>query len=99
MQIKVFEMDECNWVAAATLEEAIDYYCAHVVDGEDDLCANAKESARELTPEEMDRLKHLGDDAHRREWPHADCPSFADELKEMMTAGDTFPCLFATTEI
>jgi len=86
-EIKIFAMNDCDWVAATTLEEAIEEYEAFSDFDE--------ESPRELTPEEMDQLMF-------HETDEDDSPlakkSFRVKLDEMIEAREAFPCFFASTQ-
>lgn len=87
--MKVFQVTECDWVAAVSAEEALKFY--------NQFCEGATEFSemRELTEEEMDRLKHRGDDGTEYDPPI----SFREELERNIRDGIEFPCVFATSEI
>lgn len=84
LSIKVFRMNDCDWWAAATLEEAkADYLKTTLIEADDD--------SRELRPDEMENLKYFLDDEEH--------VSFATQLENIVAAKDsTFPCMFASTE-
>ena len=85
-KVHVFEMNDCDWIAAETLEQARGYYKGIV--GEDE------EEARQLTEEELGELVFVeGDD--RDEGRHI---SFLQHLEELVSQGQQFPCYFASTE-
>lgn len=91
--IKVFRMNDCDWVAAETAEQAMEWYLKEtgVSKGE----ATDGEPAVELTAAEMLTLKFVD----REE---ADPPverTFEEELAERVALpGAAFPQLFASTE-
>jgi hypothetical protein len=99
--IKIFAMNDCDWYAAATPEEAKRYmaenlsyesveamYADGVIEGEP--C--------ELSDADLDRLKFkdLGEDDSYD--PDGEEQTFRARLAEMVAAGDEFPCFFASTE-
>jgi hypothetical protein len=88
--IKIFEMNDCDWMAATTLEEAVEEYKASL-DGEFD----EADPPRELTAYEMEllRFRETGPDDEPLEKK-----SFRAKLDEMIAAGESFPCFFASTE-
>jgi len=90
-EIKVFAMNDCDWMAAAaTLEEAVAEYKAN-------FCGDLDEGdlPRELTSDEMDELifRETGPDEEPLEKK-----SFRAKLNEMIAEGEEFPCFFASTE-
>lgn len=89
-EIKIFAMNECDWMAAATLEEAIEEYKANFGGDFDE-----NDPPYELTAEQMDELMF-------RETDEDDAPlatkSFRIKLDEMIAEAETFPCFFASTE-
>lgn len=87
--IKVFQVTECDWVAAASAEEALKFY--------NQFCEGATEFSEvtELTPADMIRLKHRGEDGVEYDPPI----TFQEELEKNIAEGIEFPCLFATSEI
>ena len=91
--IKVFAVDDGYWYAAETGIQALEAYrndCNGwgVTDELDEPLG-----AYELTASDMARLQYMCDDDLSK---HI---SFEEQLKQMIASGDTFPCLFATTEI
>lgn len=88
--VKIFVMNECDWMAAVTLEEAVEEYKANFGGDFDE-----NDPPRELTPEELDELQF-------RETDEDDSllakKSFRVKLDEMIAARETFPCFFASTE-
>lgn len=93
--MKVFNFGS-EWVAAQSLEDAkkffIDGFAADNLEADEtkEIC----DSAREITEEEMDRLKHCGDDGEDYENPR----SFREELKRNIESGVEFPCIFASAD-
>ena len=88
--IKVFEMNDCDWVAAAALEEAIQSYAPP--DLVEDELLNPVSGARELSTEELDTLNFIQNGG---EGPSI---SFREELTNRVLAGQRFPQFFASTE-
>lgn len=82
--VKVFEMNDCDWIAARSAEEAFAEYQSNY-GGEGD------ETARELTAEEMQRLKFRDDDSEVLR-------TFQDELEMRIARKVAFPDFFASTE-
>ncbi|POB00135.1 hypothetical protein C2134_02790 [Chromobacterium sinusclupearum] len=84
--VYVFEMNDCDWVAARCKEDAIQFY------GEIALPEDF-ENVQELNAQELDAKQfHIDDD---RRSPTI---SFRQRLQQLVDASETFPQLFATTE-
>jgi hypothetical protein len=113
ISIKVFNMDDCTWIAAANLEDAWRGFAEFM--GYDTTTPHGVEEARkdnpgfepeELTDADLDRLMfHHSHDlsdpcpSGDRGQEDTDCPiSFRQQLERMKQAGATFPSFFATTE-
>lgn len=90
-QVKVFQMNDCDWYVGATAEECVkkiiqDTESNDIVDDGYPI---------ELSDEEMNSIMftHLN---------YGDRPdykiTFAERLKEMIEEKADFPCVFATTE-
>jgi hypothetical protein len=109
--MKIFNMDDCTWVAAENIEDAkralaeIHGY-GDTEAGVASVRADFKDyEPEELSDEDLDRLKFH---THPLEDPcpsgdagleDANCPvTFREQLESMKRAGATFPCFFATTE-
>ena len=92
-KIKIYEMNDIDWVAATSLKEARDEYKT-TYDLDDIETEEQTNCARELTDDELDKLKLLPDPYNR---PN-DGPSFRAKLAEMVASGEKFPQMFATTE-
>lgn len=100
--IRVWRLNDCDWVAARTLTEAIDCLCkitgisrAEAVDESD--------KPRALTVGELAKLTFVTDEEEDNVTAIEGCPvykrhSFAVELQRRMDRGDEFPCYFASTE-
>jgi len=87
--MKVFSMNDYDWMAAETLEEAKATYLEHTGEDEgtlDDVC--------EVSAENMAKLQF------RREpdEPGPQVCSFQDELDRLVANGAKFPRFFASTE-
>ncbi|WP_440030433.1 hypothetical protein [Chromobacterium amazonense] len=84
--VRVYEMNDCDWVAARSKEEAIQFY-GEIAVPED------FENVQELSAQQLDGEQfHVGDD---RRSPTI---SFRQRLQQLVDGGETFPQLFATTE-
>lgn len=86
--IKIFVMNDCDWIAARSLEEAKTYYDQEIEADLDD--------PRELTEEELDRKVFVESDEDDR--PNGEAMAFREKLRRMVVAGDKFPTFFASTE-
>lgn len=89
--IKVWKLNDFDWVLAKTLEEAKQCYANTVSDGVVD-----KEFEEEFidSPHEetdLDTKMILDDNEEER------C-SFRVEVERMVKNGDTFPCMFVSSE-
>lgn len=87
--MKIFRMDDCTWMAGATLEDCtaewVEHYGGEIIEGE---FAPYEETA-------LDKLIFFDEDARggigkRR--------TFREELDRLIASGETFPLFFATTE-
>lgn len=94
LPLRVFRLNDCDWWAARTLEEAkADYQkcCGPMADEE------AFDEPRELTDAELDRLKfHDRDDADRI--IRKTIRTFREELRQQAHADSITPRMFACTE-
>jgi hypothetical protein len=86
--MKVFAMNDCEWWAAETLEEAKADYLKETGMKEAD---EPFDDPHELDAEAMDRLRFFDEDEKAKR-------SFREQLERMVSSGAEFPCLFATTE-
>ncbi len=93
VQIKVFKVGECDWIAAENPKDALKHWQETMGYSDDDIEIDGYE-AEELSPDEMTTFMHHGDDGERRNNPI----SFKEELENNLKEGVEFPCLFATTE-
>ena len=85
--IKIFQVDDTEWYAAETQEEAIAE--AMRLTGED-RAFYEEETQGEVSDEAMDRLHFIEEDGIKK--------TFRQKLDEMIRAGEKFPCIFAMTE-
>lgn len=89
--MKIFRLNEYDWYAAETLEEAIAGYKELTGVGDDGV-----DDPWELDDEELDRLKfHFTDD---NEQSTGVVMSFRDALAKRIADGEKFPYFFASTE-
>lgn len=85
--MKIYAMNDCDWVAAESLDEAIAFYKEWVND--DDECL---EDPGEVIDSEMDRLIFTDEDYHTKR-------TFREELVLLEANPEVkFPLLFASTE-
>ena len=92
--VKIFKLNDCDWYAAEDMESAIQQIM-HDTDNAREDCVDC--SRHELTDEEMDSLQFM-DDREIDEDAEDGSRSFREQLELMVERGDSFPCLFATTE-
>lgn len=94
LPLRVFRLNDCDWWIARTLEEAKVSYqadCGPMADEE------AFDEPRELTDEELDRLKfHDRDDADRI--IRKTIRTFREELRQQIHVDPVTPRQFACTE-
>lgn len=86
--IKVFAMNDCDWMAGETVEDCLREYKANYsgdYDGDDPL------EPEELDDEEMNTLRFTNDEIDKK-W------SFREQLNWMIERGEKFPTFFASTE-
>lgn len=88
--IKIFQLNDSDWFAAETLEQAID--CAK---REFDYSDEQIEDPFELDEADLDRLLFTQTDEQDRKIATV---SFRAELQRRIDAGDEFPYMFATSE-
>lgn len=86
--MKVFMLNEYEWWAAETLEEAISACIEQ--EGISRNEAYDESYARELSDEAMESTKFYDDDGN--------VFTFKERLEAMIEAGCSFPCPFASTE-
>lgn len=86
--IKVFRMNDCDWMAAASLDEAVKSY--RTFTGHECEDAGCCDNPREVTDAEMGKLLFSDEDGTRR--------TFREQLDREVSAGSKFPAFFASTE-
>lgn len=85
--IKIYAMNECDWVVARSKEEAITFYRTFSEDAED------WEDAEELSSKALDKLKYaIGESLN------GPTISFRARLQQIVENGEDVPDLFASTE-
>lgn len=85
--IRVYRMNDYDWVAARSLEEAKAEYLGTVtVDG-----PGAFDNPKQLTDEEMLTTMFTDDDGFGM-------LTFAERLSILVSSNTKFPCMFASTE-
>lgn len=85
--MRIFSMNDCDWMAAQTLEEAKAAYLKDSYGGKDE---HAFDDPAEITEKQYDGLMFRDDDGENR--------TFRQQLERMIERGDTFPAFFASTE-
>lgn len=85
--MKIFRMNDCDWMIGPTLEECIAYFQEEY--------SGTVEDARELTDEELDTLIFCDSNVH-------DIPvarrTFRKQIQIEVANGGSFPRFFASTE-
>lgn len=91
--IRVWQVDEVNWYAAETLEEARQAYRDDIGSDAANECMSDCAEPEPVTEEEMLKYKmcHIDEPGHP-------IVTFAEALKEMIDNGIKFPAAFASTE-
>lgn len=90
--VKVFQLNDYDWWAGATLESVKASYLEWTGVSE----AEAFDNPQELTDKEMSTLRFREEDEDCL--PGQEAKTFRQRLNEMVAAGDEFPCFFASTE-
>ena len=85
--IKIYAMNDCDWVVARSREEAITFYRTFSEDAED------WEGAEELSSKALDSLKFAIEESHS-----SPTISFRARLQQIVDNGEEVPDLFASTE-
>lgn len=85
--IKIYAMNDCDWVVARSKEEAITFYKSISADPKD------WQDAEEIDSSKLDRLRFCIEDS--RSGPTI---SFRERLQQIVDSGEEVPDLFATTE-
>lgn len=88
--MKIYRMNDCDWWVGESLDACKADYIEECGDPE------SVEDARELTDEELDRLKFT--DTDEDEVPIGEKRSFREQLAREVAQGGTFPRMFASTE-
>jgi hypothetical protein len=94
LPLRVFRLNDCDWWMARTLEEAKVSYiadCGPMTDEE------AFDESRELTDEELDRLKFHDTDGYDRPIKRS-IRTFREELRQQIEMDPITPRMFACTE-
>lgn len=89
--MKVFQMNDCDWMVGPSIEACIDAYKR---DYSDDPACTA--DARELDEDSMDKLTFIDTDENER--PTGEKRTFREQLDIEISNGGPFPRLFASTE-
>lgn len=92
--VRIWQINDCEWVAARTLTQAID--CLIGTTG----CSreNVWDNARALTPHELAKLTFFTDEEEPDVPGSYKRHSFAKQLAVLIERGADFPCYFASTE-
>ena len=92
MAIKVFSMNDCDWVAAETLEEAKSWYkdfCSSSSDPDEEVF----DDPHEVSSEDMKKLKFNDEDGSKPV-----TRTFQEQLDRIVDRGEPFPLFFASSE-
>jgi hypothetical protein len=84
--MKIFAMNDTDWIAGNSLEDCTDYYKNLYVGDEQEVV-----DARELTEDDLDSLTYFDSDEDVSR-------SFREELERLIANQASFPRFFATTE-
>lgn len=90
--MKIFSMNDCDWMAAETLEEAKAEYLATVWSGIVD--EGTFDDPGEVPADKMQTMKFRREEDE----PGPRVCSFQDELDRLIANGAKFPRFFASTE-
>ena len=90
--MKIIEMNDCDWWIGESLESCVNDYLENVDDSPE-----YTEDARELTDEELDRLKFSICD-EETERPTGEKRTFREQMAIEIAEGGVFPRMFASTE-
>jgi hypothetical protein len=89
--IKVFKMNDVDWVAGEELEAAKEWYLKETDQDADEAFFDGE--PEEIEDSQLDVLKLNFED----ECPPRVC-TFREELDRLIASGNTFPMIFASTE-
>jgi hypothetical protein len=100
-EIKIFQMNDCDWYAGATADDAIrgmaENLCFETTpEGIAEMCKEYTVEPVELTAEDMERKMFV--DLDEDGTPDTVERSFRAQLDNMIASGEEFPCFFASTE-
>lgn len=96
--IKVFAMNDCDWVAAETAEDAVALYMKETGLSREE-ALEGKDQPDEMTEAQMLEEKFLAYEEDDEGDPLSPTTrTFREELDRRLAAGETFPCFFASTE-
>lgn len=87
---RVFQMNDCDWMAGESLEACKAEYLKNYWGGSTGREDEAFEDPSEIPAEAMDRMKFCDDDGSKR--------TFREELDRLVALGLEFPRFFASTE-
>ena len=103
MRIKIFEINDCEWVAAKDQLDAAIGYAEAMCDSIEEVLADERIDRkcgcpRELSMKELRALKYHDEDDEGFGKPGYKPRSFLQQLKLEIGRGAKFPAYFATTE-
>lgn len=99
MDVKIYKMNDCDWVAAKTPEEALKWYIEVCWEGIEDDADTDIDTVHELTEEELDSLKFWDVDDPLVEENGMRTYPFREALRIMIEDQEEEPpFLFASTE-
>jgi len=88
--MKVFSMNDCDWMAGETLESCMAEYRANFSGNYEWPDDEIFEDPHEVPDEKMDAMKFHADDGETL--------TFREELPRLIERGVSFPTFFASTE-
>lgn len=93
MEVKIFKLNDYDWVAATSLDEAKLCLSKLVHDGSigEEFHDNYIDCPNELSEADLDRMQFVSDE-------HPENRSFREELKHNLSVGEEVPFFFASTE-
>lgn len=97
-QVKIWQINACEWwIGAGTPEQILSAYMAETGLSHEEATGDEDDLPRELTDEEIDRLKYV--DCEEDEAPLPETTrTFREQMQREIDAGTAMPCLFASTE-
>lgn len=93
--IRVWRMNDCDWVVARTKTQAVDYYLQFTGASRTEILAD---DPRPLTKRELELLTFFTEEYEEGDDGALKRHSFATELRLVIERGEPVPTFFASTE-